>query len=584
MVLVMGIVLFAMLQAVTVLAHRQSFASRGYANHVATHYAIQSGIAEVLDRLEQEPGWRGQYRNRALPQGGTYSVSFAAEGARPDAEQSVNNLQNDGPALGPDGTASIPPYSVYLRVSASAAGGGEQAAAVLASKQYLGTRPHALTSSGRILLQGAVSVAGIQSLLDPTPIEAGLHSNMAERTNDVIRWVSRGERATISGRVSVCSPQAGAINLGSDPSLYEVKDIRTDEAPAPLPSDDILGTIAQGRSWPAPAVNVLGITSLPRGQYYSSSSLRLNGDLYLNNCTLCVEGDLSVNGCIRGNGAVYVGGKTTFRGDSRVFTYNPEGVALFSHGSVYLTGFDATEYLRALALVDPVAAPWVELLEKNLARLRRVGEKNPASRFVGPSADPELNWEFNDARDAVGGGNDGRRPDGQQASRVKQRLELRQKDSVRDLLIRKLDLIANLCGEPTSPGRDDDLFVCRQWKAGNEEQVGVLEGALKTNNVEVAAQATAVLMRYSYLGSSYFQGIIYSNGFLRADNEVGILGAVWLEDDGTQPPETVDGVTLQPGDAFLGNRCQLVFNKDLARRLGGAYGGGDLRVWSWRAQ
>jgi hypothetical protein len=93
------------------------------------------------------------------------------------------------------------------------------------------------------------------------------------------------------------------------------------------------------------------------GDHYESGDKTVTGDIVLNNAALYVEGDLTVLGSIRGAGAVYVGGDTTFSGDS-VVASNEDGVVLYSQGNVHLRGFDGTEWMDQVTAAEGLSLEW----------------------------------------------------------------------------------------------------------------------------------------------------------------------------------------------------------------------------------
>ena len=74
---------------------------------------------------------------------------------------------------------------------------------------------------------------------------------------------------------------------------------------------------------------------------------------------------------------------------------------------------------------------------------------------------------------------------------------------------------------------------------------------------------------YDKLGSSYFQGAIYCRGAFYADNEVTLVGSVAVVADPKRADSRpdfhpVNGVTLRPGDLYLGNGTNITFVSDIA--------------------
>ncbi len=81
--------------------------------------------------------------------------------------------------------------------------------------------------------------------------------------------------------------------------------------------------------------------------------------------------------------------------------------------------------------------------------------------------------------------------------------------------------------------------------------------------------------------SSSFQGLIYTNGYFYADQEVNVVGAVMADDDGTQQSVTRDNQTVNPGDIFLNNGTSLTFNKAYFDEAQSQTNIGPLTLTSW---
>ncbi len=90
-------------------------------------------------------------------------------------------------------------------------------------------------------------------------------------------------------------------------------------------------------------------------------------------------------------------------------------------------------------------------------------------------------------------------------------------------------------------------------------------------------------LTYDRLGSSYFQGLVYTNGFVYSANDVHVVGALIANDDGSQTGEVLAGVQLEPGDIFLTKGASLTYNQEyFSSPEGGSAGAsGALAVTAW---
>lgn len=97
------------------------------------------------------------------------------------------------------------------------------------------------------------------------------------------------------------------------------------------------------------------------------------------------------------------------------------------------------------------------------------------------------------------------------------------------------------------------------------QTAGIIDAANDLNDpaLKLAAFNTVRQINYDRLGSSYFQGLIYTNGGFYADNQVTVLGAVVVNDDGSQSPFTAaSGDTVNPGDLILKGGSNITYVKD----------------------
>lgn len=121
----------------------------------------------------------------------------------------------------------------------------------------------------------------------------------------------------------------------------------------------------------------------------------------------------------------------------------------------------------------------------------------------------------------------------------------------------------------TRPGAFDAVV-----DAGLDQYVG----ALMTQVTNVS---------YDKLGSSYFQGMIYTNGHVFASNNVTALGAVLVDGKGnTGSPNPLDpSEEFMPGELQMRNGANITFIEDFFEEGDGALKiRGPVRVRTWAAR
>jgi hypothetical protein len=107
----------------------------------------------------------------------------------------------------------------------------------------------------------------------------------------------------------------------------------------------------------------------------------------------------------------------------------------------------------------------------------------------------------------------------------------------------------------------------------------LIDGGFTADIEEVITMTNNI--NYNDIGSSYFQGMVFTNGFVHATNGVTVTGVVVARDDGSQPQAVVNGVTVKPGDLFFDNDCKVTFVSDLYDGSGFIAPGSNLTVTTW---
>ncbi len=327
-------VIIMMLTATMTSTQGGNIFSQDYHRKTAALYAAESGLAMLQEKLEANPKFQSNLIDQDTPfKTGTYTIRFGPK-------QSVNNLDNTNEVSGPRGP--VPAHSAYIRVEGRALGQTEIIECMLGQRSDDFIQA-AIIATGKIYFEGDVLIGGHQATEDLKATEADVISN-DDRTpgagSNNIQWTSgSGSQGKIGGVVRSAGSGSNAISANLEPPTSN--QALGGQAPVPVKNVNIKRAIQEqsGNSGISSSGGVIG-----SGNYYEGGDRTVAGDLVLDNANLYVKGNLTIIGSISGVGAVYVGGNTTFSGDSKVAA-NDEGVALYSHGDVKLTGFDGTAWM-----------------------------------------------------------------------------------------------------------------------------------------------------------------------------------------------------------------------------------------------
>ncbi|MCA9779426.1 MAG: hypothetical protein KC800_22015 [Candidatus Eremiobacteraeota bacterium] len=537
-----------------------------------TLFLGEAGIADATYQLSVDNEWKPDELNPLVvdfPDGnGKYTIFFDSDDLVESSNESVNNLKGKHYVDGPRGPGTVPPYTADVVVTAEVKGRQLRYEALI-SRGFSEPVSVPLLTSGKIKMKGDVVVRGIESLLNPIAVDAGIHSNYSASQAGIIEWEgSGGEEAFISGEVSTTSnhPQAIQASTGFNPGGVE-----EGKAALQFPYVDIDAAIASGKNSTVMVPTVGGTTSLSGGNYKYDGGV-INGDLVLDGVNLFVNGDLEVNGTIKGTGAIYVAGDTSFRGSAELVTDKGFGMGLFSKGNVKLEGFDGSQFLDSIATANPLDfGKWNE------------DAKTAHEDLLAIIADPD---NYNDGTDPGLWGNS---PDGEvdQLRAVlgggdTETVPTGMPDAELDSLGKMADYLeANFAGDESAEFLVDRLRGTRNLYADG--------GALDEANDTLAplkAEKTSLRVgnqNFDKLGTSYFQGLIYTTGAIYASNEVEVVGAL-LAQRNSQSPQgqwNVGGEDLRAGDVFLTGGSSLVYNKELVEDPLANVPTGPVVVCSW---
>lgn len=611
--LIITSLLIMLLTATIFSARGGSVFSQDYHAKKAAYYAAETGLAILQQRLEADPTYDDSTSEDTPYGSARFTINFGSDGC-------VNNLEGTDPIAGPLG--DVPAGSAFIRIEGEALGHTETIECMLGRKDsdfiYA-----AVVASGRVSFDGDISITGRDSndLLSRTP--ADVISNYQEDHGGgrppLYYNQDPGESARIEGTVRSASPSNNAISSDLQAAADEAL---TDQTPVPLQNFDIIGEVRSKTGHPSPPASTGAIS----GTYYQNGNYTVPGDLVLDDADLYIQGDLTVIGSITGRGKVFVTGATTFSGDSMV-TANEDGIALYSNGNVALTGFNGSQYMEALTASAGGQAPeqWRQT-QHNIGTVVDFIRSGDDSHFQIRStlgATPYENLWSSDVGvvlaflghtvnqsiiDHPNPLNSG--PDLENALfDLRALVEAQTNSPAQEFMLEKLTALRS--GPQTVPfdparGRTDNvpgalgitynstspievqkirdfldhgtisdgLFQKLTWVKSSRVEIPGADygyGSLSDQEIDLAVRKMSNWlenMSYDKLGSSYFQGAIYTRGALYAANEVTIIGSVAAVADPRTEDSITDfrpapGVELRPGDLHLGNGTTITFVSDI---------------------
>ncbi|MBN9417348.1 MAG: hypothetical protein J0I12_18015 [Candidatus Eremiobacteraeota bacterium] len=593
--LMMSVVLLMMLVSLVKAVTTQDYLTRGQHDQVAALYVAESGLADVMSHLEIDGGWRDGFNGEAMQnRPGKYWVSFfEGTGTVPD-DASINNIAGTAPRPGPRGRV-VPRGAALIVVTARVGAAQRQLEAIVNSAGVINVE-YPMMTSGNIELKGSVTIDGIHSLQGYQRVAAGIHSNSRSLLGPSISWEpgSTTAKATITGKVSSVDSRAlgTGIDFGSDATRYDVGAFERSAANRQFPGmGDIERQVNLHASAPPPTIQPAGTTTLPAGDYHKAGDLTISGDLVLDGGELYVDGDLTINGGISGQGAIWTSGKVTFKGDSTL--QSTEKAAVMSKKGVNLLGFDGEEYMEGFAASDPEVRVLWDATKQALADTGELLQSSDPSTVVGSGGPLDLqarklgyhpdNTEVPipvvNPEDALVGGD--------YLGKLQAKLAAQSEGESRDFMMRKLDGYQKFFSANTG---DPDATVANQFVARPRIFPGAFDAVVNTGRTDALSKLMVQVSNVSYAkaGSSYFQGIIYTNGHFFAANSVTTLGAIMVDGrgrEGTEPNPLNPAESFRPGQLVMRRGANMTFveeffeDGDNALRIRGPV---QVRTWASR--
>lgn len=555
--------LVLMVGALFLAVRNKLFLSRTYNDQTAALYLAELAVHDARTELEADPSWTAGFTDKSFPGvRGTYSVTFNTSGAPFSPLESVNNADGaqeetyHGPGTLRGGhclivaTARVGRASRTLEALVEVSGG-------------LPPLDVPLLNDGKIVLRGEAVIEGVRSLYDRTPVPAGIHSNLVNGDPANVDLTTATNTSNITGMISSSGSNGAAVQLGAYGATHSGGSA-ANAAQKSYPDVDIVSRVSGKTGAPTPTFAATGTTTLSADishEYYYFGPVNLNGDLKLENVNLYVDGPLTVNGALEGQGSIYVTGKSSFLGTTSVSAALPDKIALFSHGSVEIRGFDGTAFLNAIGSADP-----------NF-QVRLDNYRFHMGQFLTKIADPNQTWgqdsELDEHREAIARGKYSTPMaygnNSNLARDLSYLLSQQPPSSAQQPLVEKFDNITNLFSG-INDSSEDAIETLDRAEGGQlaNYSIDVLL------DLEVRSQAPAMeglvgSINFDRPGEAFFQGLVYTHGYFHASEEVTIIGAVAALTSTTGPPvptETVGTDTLNPGDVYLLDGSRLLFVED----------------------
>ncbi len=281
--------LIVMVGALFLAVRNKLYLSQNYRDQTAALYLAELAINDARSQLEADATWTAGFTNQSFPGvEGTYTLEFDTSTGPFNSMESINNW--DGTHRDTyHGPGTLQPGHCLLVATATV---GRSSRTVEALVKVGGGMPPmdvALVNDGRIVMRGQAVVEGVRSLLDPVRIPAGLHSNLVDPAPNLVDLSGLANTSEISGQITSSGTSGGAVNLGTYGATH-TGGSASNAAQKAYPDIDIISQVSSKSGSPSPSLTPLGTTVLSDAggaDYYHSGPLVLNGDLVLENVSLC---------------------------------------------------------------------------------------------------------------------------------------------------------------------------------------------------------------------------------------------------------------------------------------------------------
>ena len=586
-------------------AQRQVFQSQSQHHSSQALYLAEAGMLQAIEALENDLSWGGTTDASIPGIQGTYEVRFGPT-------NSVNNLGKTEPADSILGEDSIPPNSAFLVVKAQIGLENYILRTIIGSRGSAVFVEDALLSSGKIRLRDSVLIDGQATPEVVRDAKGSIQSNLNE--SEAVSW-----RGTNPLDLEV----TGVVGSPGDRNTINLPESRIAGGKEPnstgeIPHFDIQNIIAEHTGAASPTLSPNGVTRIGAGDHYLSSDTIINGDIILEEGGhLYVDGSLEVNGSISGVGSVYVEGETTFKGDSVMAADDDFNVAIYSQGHVKLTGFDGTQYITSRTQTAAALRETADALDRingqSFMNNTNFGWGYEVRDGVPISVDLATyqSTPRSEVHQLLAGQGNGR---GRQILESVENLRdgfidlggavsSLQDGPTKSFLVKRIGQLETLVSpHPDFPNTEDwtrhflatgdktgfiyesirqSLYVANSSHAPGSTSAGV-----GNEFEEFFGQVNQI--DYDRIGNANFQGLIYTNGFFYADNDISVLGAIVTDGNPTLsgPPELLAGEMMEAGDVYLGGNTRLTYVESLFKNddqnILNASGQYDVKIWMGR--
>lgn len=562
-VFMMMVVLAMMVVALMIAVRGEVFASHAHYARTSALYVAEAGLAESLAFLEDDKAWPGVVNQEVPEVRGYWSVTFRDSGPFGPGD-SVNNLAGTTAKDSHRGAATVPPGTALLVVKGQVPGGRREVEALVSKGGFIRLDTPIL-ASGHIRLRGEVSVDGVKSLKDSTPVDVTIHSNLAGSEAGAVSWSGDpSDSCYVGGKVTASSESSSAIQMSG---ATITQGMQAGMGSRSFPPVNVEEQIQEKSDATPPTVNSTGPTILEEGDYYHAGDLVVEaGEVHLKGANLYVNGNLEISGSITGSGSIFTKGKTVFMGDSSVDATS-DNVAVFSRGSIELSGFDSDAYLDSVGSADPQFAALRNYLEQALNELQTTFKNHDPDDLTGEGetvkehadrvrrtigqtgASLSSGWSQIPTMDILG--------------QMIHKLESQPESEARDRVVERLKDYERFFEQDGVGTEAASRAILERWERGQKVS-GILDSAMDVDDPKWISVVSPILYDFNTdsLGSSAFTGVLYTNGYFSSVNNIKVTGAVLVNDDGSQPSGTVNGETIDPGDLFFDNGSRVSFVED----------------------
>lgn len=528
-------VLSIMAVSLVLLTRQQALGAIEAQRQCLAHQAAEAGLAHAVHMLGADPAWNGSAQPHTLSDGqASYRLCFG-----PGPLDSIKNLEGSTPLPGAYGV--VPPGGVWL-TAVGRCGTTTRILDAILARPSLPLLEVALLATGRIEMHGNVHVEGRETAVSER-VPAGLHSNFRSPGNPSLPSISwtplqGSDQAVVHGPVTSSDPRDVSETIRFQ-GTHQVDETLSSQPTRQMARYDIQRMVAGARDEGQPVTLTGAETWLDGGKHFvSAAEVRYAGDIILENgAELYIDGNLDLEGSIRGSGSVVVNGATHLRGDVDI---NPKAhVALLSRGDVHIEGYDAKSYLDSVSAAQPLLGHIQDTLHEMHALLQ-TGHTSHLSNY---GTLDKLNHHLNDA----GAQGHAVAVPGRPAALLRDLrgvLESQPADAQgrRNFLLRKLgkmevwhnhngDKMAHLLNFVARPSLNSERALEGLCDVGAQ---AVAEGRITHSQLRNAMLLAANICRNNQLeklSSSYFQGLVYTDGSFRASKEVVLTGALLANRD-----------------------------------------------------